>query len=68
METQRVQRSVGTLGDKGVGLLKLTTELVVVVSNTLDAVSGGTVAGVAGSLLDMGLFLKSGDDHFTDMA
>lgn len=46
----------------------LTRELVVVVGASLCNVLNGTVAAVAGSLLDLGLLLYGGNDGFSDVA
>ena len=45
-----------------------TRELIVVVGTALDSVLGGRVTAVAGSLLNLGLFLQGWDDGFSNVA
>jgi hypothetical protein len=68
MEAQWVSWFVSSLGHESVGLRQLTGKLVVIVSLSLDAVSSGTITGIAGSLLDVCLLLESWDDGLSNMA
>lgn len=68
METERVARFVSTLVNLGVGLGHLTVQLIIVIGDSLDAVFGGAVTGIAGGLLNLSFFSESGNNCLSDEA